>query len=291
MIDLAAAYLQAGRADLALPLTQKLLAGGTKSAQVYYLDGAANANAGKMKEATASLEQASNLEPTNILVLQMLTTVYMRSERTQDAERVAKRALTFNKDSKDAYQNYGFVLAALKRYDEAREQFEAAAKIDPKDAHSIVLEARTYQDQNAIALAAQLYDRALTIDGKSLEALIGKAQIAAIQHNVKDAVATYETILAMQTTDLDRAAVVREIGRVYAAEKMDKEADAPRPRHRCYPSPRARALRRLPKTRGDNWRRARVESGLGANQDNPEALLRVADLATAAKDWPKTIEL
>ena len=292
--QLAAAYLQAGRPDLSLGITQKLIAGGSKTAQLYYLDGAANISVGKIKEATADLEQASNLEPTNIAILQMLTQVYMQSNRTDDAERVAKRALTFNKDNKDAFENYGFVLATLKRYDEARQQFESAAKLDPKDPHPIVLEARSYQEQSAIALASQLYDRALAIDSTNMEALVGKAQLAASSHNVKDAVATYDAILALQKDDFDRAAVVDEIAKVYAVEKMDDQADvAYRRAIDTYPS--------VPSTHvayGDYLAskndRAGAERewnlGLGANRDNPTALLRLGDLAMQGKDFAKAVD-
>jgi tetratricopeptide (TPR) repeat protein len=292
--QLAAAYLQAGRPDLTLGITQKLIAGGSKTAQLYYIDGAANVSVGKIKEATASLEQASNLEPTNIAILQMLTQVYMQANRPDDAERVAKRALTFNKDSKDAFENYGFVLATLKRYDDARQQFESAAKIDPKDPHPVVLEARAYQEQNAVALANQLYDRALGIDSKNLEALVGKAQLAAASHNVKDATTTYETILALQKDDFDRAAVVDEIAKVYAVEKMDDQADvAYRRAIDTYPS--------IPSTHvayGDYLAskndRAGAERewnlGLGANRDNPTALMRLGDLAMESKNYPKAVD-
>lgn len=292
--QLATAYLQANRGDLALAITQKLLAGGSKTAQLYYLDGAANISVGKVKEATASLEQASNLEPTNIAILQMLTQVYMSSNRPEDAERVAKRALTFNKDSKDAYENYGFVLATLKRYDEARTQFEAAAKLDPKDVHPLVLEARAYQEQNAIALANQLFDRALGIDSKNMEALVGKAQLAAASHNVKDATTAYETILGLQTQDVDRAQIVDEIAKVYAIEKMDGQADTTYRRAiDAYPS--------IPSTHvayGDYLAsksdRAGAERewnlGLGPNRDNPTALLRIGDLAMQNKDYAKATD-
>jgi tetratricopeptide (TPR) repeat protein len=294
-MQLAQAYLAANRPDLALGLTQKLLAGGTKTAQIYFLDGAADAGMNKLKEATASLEQASNMEPTNMAVLSMLTTVYMRDNRPADAERVAKRALTFNKDTKAAYENYGFFLAAVKRYDEAREQFQTAAKLDPKDAHPIVLQARTYQEQNAIALAAQLYDRAISVDANSMEALLGKAEVAALQHNVKDAVATYETVLKLQNNDYDRAAVVAEIGKVYAQEKMDQDADAAfRRAIDSYPSVVQTHVvyGDYLNARGDKAGAEREWNlGLGANRDNPEALIRVGDLAMQAKNYDKAIEL
>ncbi len=224
--ELAGDYLQVNRPDLALPLTQKLLAGGTKTAQVYYFDSLGQIALGRAKEGTADLENAANLEPTNAGVLGTLTNLYLQEKRPQDAERVAKRALTFNKDDKNAYIAYGSVLASEGKYDEARQQFEGAVKLDPKDVRPILLESQTYLNQNSVALAASLYDRALTIDPSSVEALIGKARLAAAQHNVKDAIATYERICTLQTDPADKAAVIDQEAAVYANEKMDADADA-----------------------------------------------------------------
>ncbi len=105
MMQLSLLYLQANRPDLAVQLTQKLLTGGTKNAQIYFVDGAAQAALGKTDAGIASMEQAANLEPTNMQVLQALTQMYMTANRPADAERVAKRALTFNANSKEAAEN------------------------------------------------------------------------------------------------------------------------------------------------------------------------------------------
>jgi tetratricopeptide (TPR) repeat protein len=288
MMLLASDYLAVNRPDLALPLTQHLLQGGTKNAQIYFTDGASQAALGHVTEGIASMEQAADLEPTNMMVLQSLTQLYMRANRPADAERVAKRAITFNTDQEPAYETYGSVLAAEKKFDDARAQFEAAAKLNPKDAHPIVLVARTYEDQNAFALAGQTFDRAIAIEPTSLEALIGKAQLAASQHDVTTAVATYNTILAQQTQDVDKAAVLDEIGKLYATEKQDANADAEfRKAIDSYPS--------LPGThivygdylasKGDKAGAQREwTAAVGANRDNPDALARLANLAATNND-------
>jgi len=292
--ELASDYYAANRPDLSIGLTQKLLAGGTKTAQIYYLDGVALLALGRDKEAVADLENAANLEPTNLQVLSTLTNIYIRAQRLPDAERVAKRALTFNKDSKDAYVNYGQVLATEQKYDDARTQFEAAAKLDPKDAHPIVLEGRTYADQNAVALATQVFDRAVAIDPTSQEALYNKARVAAAGHNVKDAVTTYEKLLTLQSTDEDRAAVVDEIARTYAVEKMASDADT------AY----RRALTDYPKVSaahvayGDylafNKDIAGAErewiAGVGPNRDNADALGRLGELYASKNDKSRALD-
>jgi tetratricopeptide (TPR) repeat protein len=294
MTQLSMDYLQVNRPDLAVQLTQKLLTGGTKNAQIYFIDGSAQAMIGKMDLGIASMEQAANLEPTNIMVLQSLTQMYMRSNRPADAERVAKRALTFNPTSKDAAENYGYVLAAQKKFDEARAQFEAAAKLDPKDPHPIVLEAQTYEDANALPLAMPLLDRALTVAPGNLEALVGKAEVASAQHDTKTSIATYELILAQAPDNIQKANVVDQEALVYAREKMDTEADATYLKainnygglagaHIAYGDYLASKNDKAGAVR--EW-----TSAVGANRDNPDALARLGQSSAVGNDFPKAIE-
>jgi tetratricopeptide (TPR) repeat protein len=302
MTTLASDYLAVNRPDLALPLTQKLLGSGTKNAQIYFTDGAAQSALGHLPEGIASMEQASDLEPTNMLILQTLTQLYMRANRPDDAERVAKRATTFNATTPSSFETYGSVLAAEKKYDDARTAFETAAKLDPKSAHPIVLIARTYADQNAFALAGQTFDRAIAVEPTSLEAEIGKAQLAASQHDVNTAVATFNTIYSQQKDDADKAAVLDQIAKVYATEKQDANADAEfRKAITTFPAVAGAHL-----LYGDYLISKNDKAGaqrewtaaLGANRDNPDALARLGnlagtnnDLGTAVADYKRVTEV
>lgn len=294
MTELAGDYLNVNRPDLAAQLTQKLLTGGTKNAQIYFIDGTAQGMLGKTDEGIASMEQAANLEPTNMLVLQSLTQMYVRSQRLADAERVARRALTFNANSKEAGLNLGFVLAVEKKYDEARAQFESVAKLDPKDPHPLVLEARTYEDATSLALAMPLLDRALAIDPKNLEALAAKAELASAMHDVKTSIATYELIFAQAQENDGKAAVLDAEALVYAREKQDTDADATfrkaidnygntAPAHMAYgdylasKNDKAGALR--------EWTTA-----AGPNRDNPQALARLGQAAAESNDFNKAVD-
>ncbi|HEY0615415.1 MAG TPA: tetratricopeptide repeat protein [Candidatus Elarobacter sp.] len=292
--ELALDYLQINRPDLALPLTQRLLQNGTKTAQVYYFDGLAQSGLGHQKESLADLEQAANLEPTNPGVLGSLTNMYLQQNRPQDAERVAKRAVTFNKDDKNAFLAYGQVLAAEGKYDEARQQLEQAAKLDPKDVRPVLLQAQTYTQQNAIALAAQLYDRAIAIDPTSVEALVGKARLAAAQHNVKDAIATYETIFKLQTDPNDKVAVIDQEALVYAAEKMDAQADTTYKRAisefpNVMPAHTSYGEYLLAKKDTAGAEREFI-AGAGPNHDQVDALVRLGQLYAGQNQIPKAID-
>ncbi|MGH7662522.1 MAG: tetratricopeptide repeat protein [Vulcanimicrobiaceae bacterium] len=287
-------YIQIARPDLALQTAQRLQQLGVKTGQIYYLSGYSNMMMNRLPQATADLESASNLEPTNIGVLSLLADIYLKENRVADAERVAKRGLTFNKNDKAAYEAYGTVLEAESKFDEARQQYEAAAKIDPKDVQPLLLEARSYVRQNAIALAASAYDRALTLEPNNIDALTGKAEILAQEHDVKDAIPAYEKLRsAMPGTD-DKASVLVEEARMYATEKMDDQALA------TYKS----ALQQYPDTQivhvayGDYFASkndmtnavAQWQAGLGKNRDNRDALGRLGSYYAEQKDWNTSLD-
>ncbi len=284
--ELAGYYLQVGKNDQALALTQRLLSLGAKTAQVYFLDGVANQALGRIPDATADFEQATTQEPTNAQILLTLTTLYLQTNRAADAERVAKRATTFNPSDKRVYENYGLVLGQEGKFDEARTQFETAAKLDPKDPTPVVLEARSYVSQKAIALAAQDFDRALTIDPKSPDALLGKAGLQAGNHDVKGAIATYETLLGVESDDDAKASVLVQEYEVYRDEKMNDQALATLKRaEAAYPNATSVHLAYgdydVAIAKDQAAGEAEWKLALGPARDNPQALDRLAELSMA----------
>ncbi len=281
-VDLAAQFETVGRPDLALQLTAQALGAGQKTAQAYFLDGIASKQVGGQDaRALYDLEQASNLEPTNSQVLLALTDTYLRQKRNADAERVAKRAITFNKDDARAYINYGLVLAQEQKYDDARAQFESAFKLSPKDASPIVLEAKSYVDQKATSVALQTLDRALQIDPKNLEATVNKARLQASQHDVTHALATYDSALTLVTDAEAKVAILDEEAAFLGSEKRTTEAEATLKRAIAdYPNVlRAHVAYGDFLARSNQLSRAEAEwtLGLGANRDNREALGRLGE--------------
>lgn len=294
LLSITQQFMAINRPDLALQASQRLIQLGTRTAQIYYLDGYANLQLNRMPQAIADLENASNQEPTNLSVLSMLADAYVRQNRFADAERVAKRGLTFNKDDKGAYETYGGVLEAEQKFDDARVQYENAAKLDPKDPQPVLLEARSYLKQNAVALAAPLFDRALAIDPNNIDALNGKAQVLAAQHNVKDAINTFERIRTLIPSLDDKASISVDEARLYASEKMDDQADATyRAAIEQYPT-----VLELHVAYGDYLASknktdeavAEWQKGLGANRDNRDALGRLGSYYADQKDWPKALD-
>ncbi|HEY8296633.1 MAG TPA: tetratricopeptide repeat protein [Candidatus Baltobacteraceae bacterium] len=225
LVGLAQQYLAVGHPELSLPLTQKLLQLGEKTAQVYYFDGSAQAALGRVPQAIADLESASNLEPTNIGVLSTLADLYLKTNRPKDAERIANRAVTFNKTDPRAFTTLGIVDATEKKYDEARAQFEAAFKLDPKDVTPLLQEAQTYANQKALSSAVAAVDRARAIDPRNVQVLVFRADLLAQQNDIPKAAAAFDDAIAAATTDDDKVAISIRKAAMYVAAKQNAQAD------------------------------------------------------------------
>lgn len=224
-MDLAGEFLAIGHPEAALPITQHLLQIGYKNAQVYYDDGAAQAQSGNLAAATTDFENASDLEPTNVAVLAQLADLYMRQNRGADAERVALRAVKFHANDPQAYVILGTVYGSEQKWDLARQQYEEAYKLDPKDVSPLLEEATTWVDQNTIPKALQVVDRAVAADPTNVQVLVFRADLYAKQGNYAKAASAYDDAAAAATSDEERAAVMVRKAGMYAAANEQPQAE------------------------------------------------------------------
>jgi tetratricopeptide (TPR) repeat protein len=226
MAQLAAEYLQVGRADIALQYTQHLLQMGDKTAQVYYYDGFAETQLNNFPAATYDLEQASNLDPTNLGILAQLADIYLRTNRFNDAERIAKRAVTFNKNDPGALSTLGSVYASEQHFDDARAQFEAAYAMNPKDTSPLFQIATTYAQQDNIPLALATIARILAVDPRNIQALVFKADLYARQHDDARASAAFDDAIVAAPTDDEKVQIMIRKAGYFIAEKKDAQGIA-----------------------------------------------------------------
>jgi tetratricopeptide (TPR) repeat protein len=283
MTELATNLLQVNRPDLAVQLTQRLLQMGDKTAQVYYIDGFAQSAVGNIQVAVADLEQASNLDPTNMGVLAQLSELYLRTNRASDAERVAKRAVTFNKTEPQAYFTLGAVYAAEGHYDDARAQFEEAGRLNPKDSRADFQIASTYAQQNNIPMALTSVDRVLQLDPKNTQALLFKAQLYAAQHDDAKTAQAFDDAAVAATSDDEKVSMLVTKAKYFASEKKNSEAEA------VF----AQILAQYPKVGAahvafaDYWvsqkqfgkAQTELQAALSINKDDPAALVRLGQLS------------
>ncbi len=224
MTELAGEYLTINRPDLTLPLTQHLLQAGDKTAQVYFLDGYAQQAQGQLQNAIVDLEQASTIDPTNVAVLGNLANLYLSIDRPSDAERVANRAVTFNKDVPDAYVSLGSVYSAESHYDDARIQFEKAFALDKTSTKPLFAIAQTYIAQNNIPMALQTLDRVLAVDPQSVDALVAKANLYGRQKDDAHALEAFDDAVVAAPTDEQKVAISVQKAEYLSSEHKDDQA-------------------------------------------------------------------
>lgn len=225
MTELAGQFLEISRPDYAAQLTQHLLQMGDKTSQVYYLDGLAMQGLGRQDAAIADLEQAENLDPSNIGVLEQLTDLYLKANRFTDAERIANRSIVLNKGDAESYSMLGAVYATEQRYDDARAQFEIAAAKDPKNSDPIMQIAQTYSAQNNTPMALQTIARALAIDPKNVQALVFKADLYAHQHDDARASAAYDDGIVAAPDDASKVQIVVRKAAYFINDKKYSQAE------------------------------------------------------------------
>lgn len=226
MTELATEFLGIGHPEAAVPLTQRLLQLGSKTGQVYYLDGAAQQSLGNLQGALGDFEQAANLEPTNLAVLSSLAGLYTRANRFADAERVAERAVTFNKADPQAYTVLGTVYASEQKWDDARKQFETAYGLNSKDVTPLMQEAQTWVMQNTIPNALQVVDRAIAADPKNVQVLVYRADLYAKQNDITKSSSAYDDAIAAAATDQEKSSVMVRKALMFAQAKRQSDARA-----------------------------------------------------------------
>jgi tetratricopeptide (TPR) repeat protein len=281
-LALAWQFLQVGNMNGAAQLSQRLLQTGHKTSQVYYIDGAARETAGDMQGALADFEHASNLDPTNLGILEQLADIYDRAGRFSDAERVAKRSVSFNATNPESFITLGNVYAAEGHYDDARAQFEDAAKLDPTAVKAILQIASSYAAQNNIPMALTTMDRALKIDPTNWQVLVQKADLYAKEHDDAHVGQAYDDAVVAATSNDEKVAILTRKAQYYMGEKKNDVAQQILQQAiATYPtSPAAYSAygAYLATTKQDAQAEAQWQKALSIDKDYGPALLQLGEL-------------
>ncbi|MDQ2663748.1 MAG: tetratricopeptide repeat protein [Candidatus Eremiobacteraeota bacterium] len=293
LAQLAVQYLGLGHPELVLPLTQRLIQLGEKTAQVYFYQGSAEESLGNVKGAVSDLESASNLDPTNVGVLSTLAQLYLRVNRASDAERVANRAVTFNKTVPSAYTVLGVVYASEQKWDQARSEFEQAYALDNKDVSPLLQEAQTYASQKALTSALPVVERAIAADPKNVQALVFKADLLAQQNQLPQASQAYDDAIAASLESQQKVGILVRKAAMYVTAKQPAQAEAVfASAIASYPTEAGAHvafgeyyLQSKQTAKGT----AQLQAALQVNRNEPSALLDLAQISLAAGKAPAAV--
>jgi tetratricopeptide (TPR) repeat protein len=223
--QLADAYLQAKRPDLALNVTLHLISGGQRTPAVMYFTGEAYREVNQPGNAIAAWQMAESLDPSSESILLALTNEYIQTGNLDAALREAKRNATFNVRDERAHLNFGMTLALVHQLDAARAEFISAQSVAPQDSHPLILIGRTFVDGNDPNHAVEAFSRALALDPTSIDALNGLAVSYAMARNTPMAINTLEHALGIVTDPQQKIGIMAQEARLLVQNGQPQVAD------------------------------------------------------------------
>jgi len=171
-----------GEYDEAIKLLEKAVAAdGTKTGYRLHL-ARAYRYAGQPNKAAEQLETILKAAPDHVEAGQDLAEVYSRAEKWEDVVRVLKPLLKYRHD----YPTYHMLAEAqyhLDQYEDARENYEEAVKLNPKSATDHYQLGNIYLSDNRFALAAESYRTAL---GLGLDSPVLRYKLGSAYFNLRN---------------------------------------------------------------------------------------------------------
>ncbi len=186
-----------------------------------YLLGLAQQRSGDLKAAAESFEGATRLDPKDGEALLELGRIYIKNNRTADAEAKFRAALSLEAKSPEALQGLALSLDEQKK-PEAVSAYREYLAVQPKDnaARARLVHLLVEQQQYDAALAE--LDQAAPGQAPTLESLKLKADIELGQKKVDEAIVTLKQAVALAPND---AQLHGGLGRTYLQERDFGDAE------------------------------------------------------------------
>jgi protein O-GlcNAc transferase len=153
---------------------------------------------GRIEEAEHSFKQLLRREPRHLAALNILAIVLTMSRKYADAERYLQLALKINSTSDATFYNYGIVLKALGRPDEALRRFTEAIAVNPGNAETWNNRGTVRSDLGDYGAAIEDFDKAIALNPNYAAALFNKSKSLTRMRRYGDAVAASDRALAIK---------------------------------------------------------------------------------------------
>ena len=196
---------------------------GATDAQAWYFIGVADRELSDIPDATAAFEKAELADPGNTAVLAALEDAYLSSNRLDDAQKIANRAIALHPDDAFGYLALGTVQLERNQLDQARASLNKALTITPKDARAHIVLGRSYLGDKGgnPDLAIAQFDIVLADDPKNIDALHAKAEALARKNDVAGSVAVLQQVVKIQP---DSVTPEDDIAELYLSKHMVDQA-------------------------------------------------------------------
>jgi tetratricopeptide (TPR) repeat protein len=282
-LNLARAYLRAGRTAEGLKLAKELSAEKKDDAQVHFTLGVLLGSEKQYQPAKLELEKADALHPESLEILYALGQAYLRTGENSKAELTLNRALKLKPDSPETLYVLARVYQQENRPADALDFLVRAHKLAPDNTDIILLLARVSMSQNYFEDAIPLLESGVTISPQraDLRAALGESYFKS--EKTEKALAQFQKLIELEPTAPSYVFMgisYRRLGRFDKAREYFEAGLKRDPRN-------ASCLFNLGYIEERQGHQARAEelyqAALKSNPDFPEALLELADLRLASK--------
>src|SRR4051794_13985110 len=131
---------------------------------------------GKLEDSVRSFRQLLRKEPRHLPSLNILAIVLTTQKKYQEAEGCLQTALKLNTSSDATFYNYGIVLKALGRPEEALQRFSQALALNPGNADSWNNRGTVRSDLGDYRTAIEDFDKVIALDPSSAAAIFNKSK-------------------------------------------------------------------------------------------------------------------
>jgi predicted O-linked N-acetylglucosamine transferase (SPINDLY family) len=153
---------------------------------------------GRLEEAERSFRQLLRREPRHLAALNILAIVLTTQKKYAEAEPYLLLALKINATSDATFYNYGIVLKALGRPEQALERFSQAIALNPGNAESWNNRGTVFHELGDPTAAVSDFDRAISLDPKYPAAIFNKSRSLAKLRRYDAALAACDHVLVLK---------------------------------------------------------------------------------------------
>jgi tetratricopeptide (TPR) repeat protein len=210
--DLGILLMQAGRTADALPVLERATHLDPTLERAWFNLGKALAFLGRGKEADVAFEKCFERSPERRLMA--LAAEHHKEGRTEEAERLYRRALRDNPRNVDALRLLALIAIEAERADDGEILLEKAVEIAPDFNQALVDLGRLRKDQDRFAEALECFDRAIALEPTRPQAHYLRAGTLARASFTYEAIESYRRCLALRP---EHAGALTGLGHVLKA--------------------------------------------------------------------------
>ncbi len=290
-LNLVEAYLQTKRTAEALRKAAELSAQNSDSVQVHFSLGLILASEKQYKAAQLELQKADALQPGTFEILYNLGQTFLRDGDYSKAELTLARALKLNPDSPDALYLQAQVLTDEARPLDALDLLVRAHKIAPENTDIIYLMAQVSISQNYFEDAIPLLESGLAIAPKRSDLLAALGESYFMSGKVDKAIEVFKKLIEVEPSARSYAFLglsYRHLGRFDEAKQYFQQGLKLDPHNSaCLFN-----LGFIAERQGDTaTAEAMFQQSLRSSPDYPDALLELANLRIAGRNFPEAADL